>query len=81
MGKEQLTIEVDHALMQRLRDAGIDPQDYVERLLARADVMHETESERQARWARLCAEEAEGMNAYDAFIEREGLWSDGLRAF
>lgn len=81
MGKEQLTIEVDHALMQRLRDAGVDPQDFVERLLARADLAHETEAERQARWARLRAEEADSMTAYDAFIEREGLWSDGLRVF
>jgi post-segregation antitoxin (ccd killing protein) len=81
MGKEKLTIEVDAALMERLRNAGVDPHAYVERLIARANLSQESDAQRQERWAQLRAEEAEGLNAYDELIEREGLWSDGLRVF
>jgi post-segregation antitoxin (ccd killing protein) len=79
MGKEHLTIEVDAELIERLRKAGIDPQAYIERLLARSMLANETEAEREARHAALRAEMREGMEAYDAFIEEYGLWSDGLR--
>lgn len=81
MGKEQLTIEVDAALMERMREAGVDPQAYVERLLRRGALSGESESERSARWAILRAQMKDGMDAYGAFIERNGLWSEGLRQF
>ena len=81
MGKERLTIEVDAALMERIRQAGVDPQAHVERLLHRGALSGESESERSARWAILRAEMKAGMDAYGAFVERNGLWSDGLRQF
>jgi hypothetical protein len=81
MGKEQITIEVDTALMERLRAAGLDPIQYVERLLARQALATETEAERDARHAALRAEMKPGQDAYDAFIEAHGVWSDGLRQF
>jgi post-segregation antitoxin (ccd killing protein) len=81
MGKEHLTIEVDAELIDRLRKAGIDPQAYVERLLTRSMLANETDAEREARHTALRAEMKDGMDAYDAFIEEHGLWSDGLRQF
>jgi post-segregation antitoxin (ccd killing protein) len=81
MGKEHLTIEVDADLMERLRKAGVDPQAYVERLLARSMLANESDAEREARHAALRAEMKQGTEAYEAFIEEHGLWSDGLRQF
>jgi post-segregation antitoxin (ccd killing protein) len=81
MGKERLTIEIDSDLMDRLRAAGVDPQAYLERTLRRMAFSGETQAEREARWARLRAEMQPGIDAYDSFVEKNGLWSDGLRLF
>jgi hypothetical protein len=81
MGKEHLTIEVDAELMDRLRRAGIDPQVYIERLLARSMLANETDAERETRHAALRAEMKPGMDAYERLIEEAGDWSAGLRVF
>jgi hypothetical protein len=81
MGKEQLTIEVDADLMQRLRAAGFDPVGHIERLLARDAVARETAEQRATRQAALRAEMQPGLDAYDALIEEVGDWSAGLRVF
>lgn len=81
MGKEVLTLEVDAELMDKVRAAGLDPQTYVARLLEREAAKQESATERAARHTALRAELQPGLDAYDAFIERHGLWSDGLRPF
>lgn len=52
-----------------------------ERLLRRQHFANETPEQREARWEQLRQEMKQGMDAYDAFIEKHGLWSDGLRPF
>jgi hypothetical protein len=42
---------------------------------------NESDAEREARHAALRAEMKQGTEAYEAFIEEHGLWSDGLRQF
>ena len=79
MGKERLTVEIDSELMDRLRSAGVDPQAYVERVLRRKTLENETPEQREARWAELRQEMKAGIDDYDAFIAKHGLWSDGLR--
>lgn len=81
MGKERVTVEVDQDIMDRLRKAGLDPQTYLERMLRHKALASETNSQREAREAALRAECQPGIDAYDAFIEEHGLWSDGLRQF
>ena len=81
MGKERLTIEIDSELMERLRAAGVDPQAYLERLLARQAANQETAEQRAAREGALRAEMQQGLDDYDAFIAKYGLWSDNLRQF
>jgi hypothetical protein len=81
MGKEQLTIEVDQALMQRLRDAGVDPQTYVQQVLQRRAAASEQPDDRANRERALRMEMHAGQELYDRLVEETGDWSSGLRAF
>lgn len=81
MGKEQLTIEVDAALMEQLRSAGVDPQAYVQQVLARQAATAESESARALRAAALRAENQAGLDAYDRIMDEIGDWSAELRTF
>jgi post-segregation antitoxin (ccd killing protein) len=81
MGKERLTVEVDQELTARLRAAGVDPIQYVERLLVQQAAERETPDERDEREATLRAEMRHGLDAYDRLIEEAGDWSANLRTF
>jgi len=81
MGKEELRLELDEAAMSRLREAGVDPQAYVQQVLVRGATAHEPAAAREARHAGLKAEMAQGLAAYDALIDAAGDWSADLRAF
>ena len=52
MGKEEITIEVDAALMARLRAEGVDPQTYVARLANRRLANPAESAERLRQWRR-----------------------------
>ena len=81
MGKEKITVEIDAALMEKLRAAGLDPIQHVERLLARQAVERETPAERIARQEALRREMQPGLDAYDALIAEIGDWNADLRTF
>jgi post-segregation antitoxin (ccd killing protein) len=81
MGKEELTIEVDADLLAQLRAAGVDPQAHVERILRRHGLANLSVAEREARREAWRKQHRDELGSYDHFIEENGLWSDGLRAF
>ncbi|HVY03326.1 MAG TPA: type II toxin-antitoxin system CcdA family antitoxin [Caulobacterales bacterium] len=81
MTKERLTIEIDADLMARLKNAGVDPIQYAERILAQSLTANETQSERAGREQRLRAEMQAGVDAHDRLFEEAGDWSADLRAF
>jgi hypothetical protein len=80
-GKEKLSFDVDEATAARLRAAGFDPAEFAARAVQRAADAIETPAERTARQGILRRELPPGIDAHDALVEADGLWSDGLRAF
>jgi post-segregation antitoxin (ccd killing protein) len=83
MGKERITldVEIDAELMKRIEASGLTVAAYVERLLRRNTLLHESTEQREARWAAWRTEHKAELDAYNAFIEEHGLWNDGLRLF
>ena len=75
MSSLQLTIEVDEDVADALRARGLDPKAHAERLMRR------DAAEREAAWRCWEAEHADGIAAYNARVNADGLWSDGARSF
>ena len=81
MGKEKLSFDGDEAMASRLRAAGFDPAEFAARAIERVAVSMETSAERATRQNALRRELQPGIDAHDALVEADGLWSDGLRTF
>lgn len=71
MATETLTVEIDTALLDRLRDSGEDPKALVERLLRRAAMANETAEDFYAR-------NKEAIDAYNAEVEARGTLSERM---
>jgi antitoxin CcdA len=71
--KARLNITVDADLLSEARKQGLNLSELMERAIA--DV---TKAERARKWRE---DNAEAIEQYNAMIEEEGLWSDGLRQF
>ena len=59
----------------------MDPQAYVQQVLARQAATAESESARALRAAALRAENQAGLDAYDRIMDEIGDWSAELRTF
>ena len=77
MGKIELRIEVDEALVERAQAAGIDPSAVAETALLTA-VERRSEDERARQWA---SENAEAIAAHRERIEKYGVFGDDLRTW
>jgi antitoxin CcdA len=73
MGKARANVTVDSTLLSEARALGINLSATLEDRLR--DVV------KQARERRWLAENADALRDANAFVERHGLWSDGLRQF
>jgi antitoxin CcdA len=71
--RRNVTVAVNAALLTAATELGVDLGKLLERHLG--DM---TASEAQARWL---SENREALESHDRFVERHGLWSDGLRQF
>lgn len=80
MGKEQLVIEIDAELMARLRDAGVDPQAYVQRLVDRKAAEAGSDAERMAADGAWAERNREALAEYNAQVERIGTFASRQRA-
>lgn len=80
MGAE-VKVEVDQALLDRLRAAGMSLEAYVERELRRRAAAFETPEERAAREAALRAEMQPGLDQYDRLVDEAGDWAREYRPF
>jgi antitoxin CcdA len=69
--KARLNITVDADLLSEARKQGLNLSELMERTIA--DV---TKVERARKWRE---DNAEAIRQHNEMIEREGLWSDGLR--
>lgn len=71
--KARLNITVNADLLTEARKQGLNLSELMERTIA--DV---TKAERARKWRE---DNKEAIEQYNAMIEEEGLWSDGLRQF
>jgi antitoxin CcdA len=69
--KARLNITVDADLLSEARKQGLNLSELMERAIA--DV---TKAERSRKWRE---DNAEAIRQHNDMVEREGLWSDGLR--
>ncbi|HEX7776305.1 MAG TPA: type II toxin-antitoxin system CcdA family antitoxin [Parvibaculum sp.] len=73
MAKKAVNLSVDAELLVRAREAGVNLSATLEDALR----MRTREKERE-RWLE---ENREAIEAFNRRIERDGVWSDGLRRF
>ncbi len=69
--KARLNITVDADLLSEARKQGLNLSELMDRAIADA-----TKAERARKWRE---DNAEAIRQHNEMIEREGLWSDGLR--
>ena len=82
-GKVVLKVEVEAESVERAKEVGLDVSQTVELALRRALAFRPGErtprdEERARRWRE---DNAEAIRASNEELERNGLWSDGLRLF
>jgi antitoxin CcdA len=80
-GKVTREVKIDADLLANAEKAGLDLTNIVEHALGRALSMRgqgPRDEDRARRWRE---ENAEAIAFNNAEIERNGLWSDGLRLF
>jgi antitoxin CcdA len=69
--KQRLNVTVDADLLSEARKQGLNLSELMERTIADA-----TKAERARKWRE---DNAEAIRQHNDMIEKEGLWSDGLR--
>jgi antitoxin CcdA len=69
--KARLNITVDADLLSEARKQGLNLSELMERTIANA-----TKAERARKWRE---DNAEAIRQHNEMIEKDGLWSDGLR--
>jgi antitoxin CcdA len=77
---ERVTIEIDAEALAAAREAGIDLSELLTRALRRQlpKLQASDRAEEARRWYE---ENKEAVDAVNEMIEREGLFSDGVRTF
>ncbi|TMG73648.1 MAG: acetoacetyl-CoA synthase [Betaproteobacteria bacterium] len=71
--KKATNLSIDHDLLDRARSLGLNLSQAVEAGLTEAIRRHE-----RAQWL---ARNRAALNAYNQHVEKQGVFSDGLRAF
>ncbi|MGB9365130.1 MAG: type II toxin-antitoxin system CcdA family antitoxin [Xanthobacteraceae bacterium] len=77
---ERVTVELDAETLKRAREAGVD----LSRTLARAlrrELPALSEEERKREAERWYQENKEAVDASNEYVEKHGLFSDGMRMF
>lgn len=80
MSKERVTVEIDSELMDRLRAAGVDPQAYLESVLARKTSTQRSADDQAVLDAAWAEENREAIEEYNAQVARIGTFASRQRA-
>jgi antitoxin CcdA len=80
-GKTTCKVEIDAELLAHAERAGLDLSHTVEHALRRALSIRSQKPRDEERARRWHEENAEAIAFNNAEVERNGLWSDGLRLF
>jgi|GraSoiStandDraft_44_1057316.scaffolds.fasta_scaffold635334_2 antitoxin CcdA len=78
---ERVTVEVDAETLKRAREAGLDLSELLTRAMQRVLPQRKSEEQRKREADAWYAENKEAVDAYNEFVERHGLFSDGIRTF
>lgn len=70
---ERDALDLHPSLLEEAKSYGLDPAE-----IARAAVERAVKTERMKRFSE---ENREAIESWNDLVDREGLWSDGLRAF
>ncbi len=77
---ERVTVEVDAETLRRAREAGLDLSEALTQALRRALPLP-TDEERRRAAEQFYRENKDAIDYSNEYIEKHGLWSDGLRMF
>jgi post-segregation antitoxin (ccd killing protein) len=78
MGKKRkVSLSIDHDLLERAREKGIDLNDALENALRRYGC--ENPVAQEARWAAWREENCEAIDAWNSYVDSDGLWIDKYR--
>ncbi|TMJ03531.1 MAG: acetoacetyl-CoA synthase [Alphaproteobacteria bacterium] len=77
---ERVTIELDSETLARARAAGVDLSDTLTQALRRVLPLA-TDEERKRAADQFYRDNREAIDYSNEYIEKHGLWSDGLRMF
>lgn len=77
---ERVTVEIDSETLKRAQEAGVDLSQTLARALRRElPLLSDEERKREAeRWYQ---ENKEAVDASNEYVEKHGLFSDGMRMF
>jgi len=79
MGKERITLELNSELMDRLRAAGVDPQAYLESVLARKAAAQRSLDDQALLDAAWAEENKLAIEEYNAQVNRIGTFASRQR--
>jgi antitoxin CcdA len=77
---ERVTVELDAETLRRAREAGVDLSETLTRALRRVLPLPSDEERKRAA-EQFCRENKEEIDYSNEYVEKHGLWSDGLRMF
>ena len=77
---ERVTVEVDAETLRRAREAGVDLSETLTRALRRVLPLP-TDEERRRAAEQFYRENKEAIDASNEYVEKHGLFSDGMRMF
>ena len=78
---ERVTVELDAETLRRAREAGLDLSAELTRQLRRVLPPRLSEEERKREAEQWYLENKEAVDAYNEYVEKHGLFSDGIRTF
>jgi antitoxin CcdA len=79
---ERVTVELDAETLKRAQEAGLDLSELLNRAVRRVlPPLRKSNEERKREAEQWYAENKDAVDAYNEYVEKNGLFSDGMRTF
>ena len=79
---ERVTVELDSETLKRAQEAGLNLSELLDRAVRRVlPPLPKSDEERKREAEQWYAENKEAVDAYNEYVEKHGLFSDGIRTF
>ena len=76
-----ISTELDAETLKRAQEAGLDLSELLTRAVNRLVPPPKSDEERKREAEQWYAENKEAVDAYNEYVEKHGLFSDGIRTF